>query len=99
MLCIKFKYCIFLYFLFSQFKEDSNDVRLKQSIENDTIDNKYGFVRIKDYQEHTGYLINMHSVNNICIKTIIFFICYGMLLMLINKKISRRKLLMRINVW
>lgn len=52
----------------SQFKEDSNDVRLKQSIENDFIDNKYGFIRVKDYQEHTGYLINMHSViitNNI----------------------------------
>lgn len=46
---------------FNQFKEDSSDVRLKQSIENDLIDNKYGFFRIKDYQEHTGYLINMHS--------------------------------------
>lgn len=55
---------IFLnFFLLSQFKEDSNDVRLKQSIENDLIDNKYGFIRVKDYQEHTGYLINMHSVN------------------------------------
>lgn len=59
--------CIFFFFLSSQFKEDSNDIRLKQSIENDLIDNKYGFIRVKDYQEHTGYLINMHSV------TIIYF--------------------------
>lgn len=59
--------CIFIYFLSSQFKEDSNDIRLKQSIENDLIDNKYGFIRVKDYQVHTGYLINMHSV------TIIYF--------------------------
>lgn len=56
---MNFQFCILK---FSQFKEDSNDVRLKQSIENDLIDNKYGFNRVKDYQEHTGYLINMHSV-------------------------------------
>lgn len=63
MLSLYIDFKIFNTFLCSQFKEDSNDVRLKQSIENDLIDNKYGFVRIKDYQEHTGYLINMHSVN------------------------------------
>lgn len=54
---------LLLYLLSSQFKEDSNDLRLNQSVENDFIDNKYGFIRIKDYQEHTGYLINMHSVS------------------------------------
>jgi len=67
-----------LNFLLSQFKEDSSDVRLKQSIENDLIDNKYGFFRVKDYQEHTGYLINMHSVSNISIKRIV--LGYGLLL-------------------
>lgn len=62
----------FTFFLSSQFKEDSNDVRLKQSIENNLIDNKYGFIRVKDYQEHTGYLINMHSVSIVCINTTLF---------------------------
>lgn len=30
--------------------------------ENDKIDSKYGFHRIKDSFERTGYLFNMHSV-------------------------------------
>uniref|UniRef100_A0A1B6LUL8 DNA polymerase epsilon catalytic subunit n=1 Tax=Graphocephala atropunctata TaxID=36148 RepID=A0A1B6LUL8_9HEMI len=42
-------------------KEDSSEVRIKQSLENDSIDSKYGFDRVKDYQERTGFLINMHS--------------------------------------
>ncbi|KAG8329998.1 hypothetical protein J6590_073656 [Homalodisca vitripennis] len=42
-------------------REDSSEVRIKQSLENDSIDSKYGFDRVKDYQERTGFLINMHS--------------------------------------
>lgn len=44
------------------FREDSSDVRIRQSIENDSIDSKYGFNRVRDYKERTGFLINMHSV-------------------------------------
>lgn len=33
------------------------------SRENDEIDSKYGFERVKDNNERTGYLINMHSVS------------------------------------
>ncbi|XP_065212426.1 DNA polymerase epsilon catalytic subunit 1 [Planococcus citri] len=42
-------------------KEDSADLRIKQSLENDSIDSKYGFNRVKDHKERTGFLINMHS--------------------------------------
>lgn len=35
----------------------------KTSKENDSIDAKYGFERVKDGNERTGYLINMHSVS------------------------------------
>lgn len=37
----------------------------RTSRENDSIDSKYGFDRVKDYNERTGYLINMHSVSSI----------------------------------
>ncbi|KAL1117393.1 hypothetical protein AAG570_004719, partial [Ranatra chinensis] len=42
-------------------KEDGSDFRIRNSIENDKIDSKYGFDRVKDFQERTGFLINMHS--------------------------------------
>ncbi|XP_017476166.1 PREDICTED: DNA polymerase epsilon catalytic subunit A isoform X2 [Rhagoletis zephyria] len=38
-----------------------NEAGYRQSRENDKIDSKYGFDRIKDSIERTGYLINMHS--------------------------------------
>lgn len=44
-------------------REDSSELRIRQSQENDAIDSKYGFDRIKDHHERTGFLINMHSVN------------------------------------
>lgn len=47
----------------SVYREDSSEVRIKQSLENDAIDSKYGFDRVRDYQERTGFLINMHSVS------------------------------------
>lgn len=31
--------------------------------ENDAIDEKYGFFRVKDHSERTGFLINMHTVS------------------------------------
>ena len=39
------------------------DLRLRESRDNDTIDKKYGFVRMNaEYgREEVGYLINMHS--------------------------------------
>lgn len=48
-------------------------MRIKQSLENDAIDSKYGFERVKDYQERTGFLINMHSVSLI---TVVHFFQY-----------------------
>lgn len=39
-----------------------NEAGYRQSRENDKIDSKYGFDRVKDSVERTGYLINMHSV-------------------------------------
>ncbi|XP_046401826.1 DNA polymerase epsilon catalytic subunit 1 [Ischnura elegans] len=41
--------------------EDTSELRLRQSLENDVIDSKYGFDRVKDRAEHIGYLINMHT--------------------------------------
>ncbi|KAL1460884.1 hypothetical protein WDU94_012822 [Cyamophila willieti] len=41
--------------------EDAADVRIAQSIDNDNIDVKYGFNRVKDHGEYTGLLINMNS--------------------------------------
>lgn len=40
-----------------------NELNYKTSRENDAIDSKYGFDRVKDGYERTGYLINMHSVS------------------------------------
>ncbi|KAL9693094.1 hypothetical protein quinque_012379 [Culex quinquefasciatus] len=41
--------------------DDTNEIGYRQSKENDKIDLKYGFERVKDTQERTGYLVNMHS--------------------------------------
>ncbi|XP_052865449.1 DNA polymerase epsilon catalytic subunit 1 [Anopheles cruzii] len=41
--------------------DDTNEIGYRQSRENDQIDLKYGFERVKDTRERTGYLINMHS--------------------------------------
>ncbi|BFF93033.1 DNA polymerase epsilon catalytic subunit A [Drosophila madeirensis] len=38
-----------------------NEAGYRQSRDNDKIDSKYGFDRVKDSQERTGYLINMHA--------------------------------------
>ncbi|XP_068152320.1 DNA polymerase epsilon catalytic subunit 1 [Drosophila tropicalis] len=38
-----------------------NEAGYRQSRENDKIDSKYGFDRVKDSLERTGYLINMHA--------------------------------------
>lgn len=55
-------------------REDSSEVRIKQSLENDSIDSKYGFNRVKDYQERTGFLINMHSVSCNVVEVKLIFI-------------------------
>lgn len=44
-------------------REIGEDLGYKISKENDRIDLKYGFERVKDTNERTGYLINMHSVS------------------------------------
>lgn len=48
--------------LFALFREETSEVRIRESIENDTIDLKYGFKRVNDHAERTGFLINMHTV-------------------------------------
>ncbi|KAF5305758.1 hypothetical protein FQR65_LT07654 [Abscondita terminalis] len=42
-------------------REETSEIRLRQVIENDTIDSKYGFERLRDCQERTGFLLNMHT--------------------------------------
>lgn len=46
------------------YREDSAEVRLRIALENDAIDEKYGFYRVQDYLERTGFLLNMHSVSS-----------------------------------
>ncbi|XP_058812219.1 DNA polymerase epsilon catalytic subunit 1 [Topomyia yanbarensis] len=41
--------------------DDTNEIGYRQSKDNDKIDLKYGYERVKDTQERTGYLVNMHS--------------------------------------
>jgi len=48
---------------FANRDDSSAESRIKQSIENDAIDSKFGFDRIKDAGERVGWLLNMHSVN------------------------------------
>lgn len=43
--------------------DDTGEIGYKISKENDRIDAKYGFERVKDTQERTGYLFNIHSVS------------------------------------
>lgn len=45
-------------------REETSEVRLRQVIENDAIDAKYGFERVRDNLERTGFLLNMHGVMN-----------------------------------
>ncbi|KAL4706978.1 hypothetical protein ACJJTC_019516 [Scirpophaga incertulas] len=42
-------------------REESSESRIRIALENDRIDSKYGFDRVKDTKERTGYLINMHT--------------------------------------
>lgn len=49
-------------------RDDTNEIGYRQSKENDKIDLKYGFERVKDTQERTGYLVNMHSVSCLALR-------------------------------
>ncbi|KAJ9600508.1 hypothetical protein L9F63_009198, partial [Diploptera punctata] len=42
-------------------REETSEIRLRESLENDAIDSKYGFERVADHLERTGFLINMHT--------------------------------------
>lgn len=42
-------------------KEESSESRIRVALDNDRIDSKYGFDRVRDAKERTGYLINMHT--------------------------------------
>ncbi|XP_049878007.1 DNA polymerase epsilon catalytic subunit 1 [Pectinophora gossypiella] len=42
-------------------REESSESRIRVALENDRIDSKYGFDRVRDAKERTGYLINMHT--------------------------------------
>nr|CAD7397598.1 unnamed protein product [Timema poppensis] len=42
-------------------KEETSELRLRESLENDVTDAKYGFRRVADHLERTGFLINMHT--------------------------------------
>lgn len=44
------------------FRDDNSEFRLLQSLQNDSIDSKYGFDRVKDATERVGWLLNMHPV-------------------------------------
>jgi hypothetical protein len=48
--------------LLNCFREETSELRLRELLENDAIDSKYGFERVADHRERTGYLINMHTV-------------------------------------
>lgn len=47
------------------FREESSESRIRIAIENDKIDSNYGFDRVRDIKERTGYLINMHTVSKL----------------------------------
>ncbi|XP_013170989.1 PREDICTED: DNA polymerase epsilon catalytic subunit A [Papilio xuthus] len=42
-------------------REESSESRIRIAVDNDRIDSKYGFERVRDTKERTGYLINMHT--------------------------------------
>lgn len=47
------------------FNDESTESGYKISQENDQIDEKYGYHRITNSVERTGYLFNMHSVSTL----------------------------------
>lgn len=51
--------------LIFNFREESSESRLRQVLEDDAIDAKYGFERVQDYSERIGFLLNMHAVSSI----------------------------------
>lgn len=44
------------------FSDQTTEAGYREARENDQIDSKFGFDRVKDGRERTGYLINIHSV-------------------------------------
>lgn len=54
---------IILTFLY--FREESSEFRVRQVIENEAIDSKYGFERVRDHLTRTGFLLNMHAVSHL----------------------------------
>lgn len=53
-------------------REESSEKRFKKCVENDFIDSKFGFTRLRDATEKVGFLLNMHVVSTIiCIVLII----------------------------
>ncbi|KAF2353056.1 DNA-directed DNA polymerase family B exonuclease domain [Trinorchestia longiramus] len=44
-----------------QYGEGGSDHRLQTALENDAVDQKYGFARHKEHSERVGWLLNMHS--------------------------------------
>ncbi|XP_073950246.1 DNA polymerase epsilon catalytic subunit 1 [Choristoneura fumiferana] len=42
-------------------REESSESRIRVAMDSDRIDSKYGFDRVRDAKERTGYLINMHT--------------------------------------
>ncbi|XP_046997014.1 DNA polymerase epsilon catalytic subunit 1 [Schistocerca americana] len=42
-------------------KDDTSELRIREAVENDKIDSKYGFERVSDHLERVGFLINMHT--------------------------------------
>lgn len=44
-------------------REETSEYRVNQVLENEAIDIKYGFERVKDHIERTGFLLNMHAVS------------------------------------
>lgn len=55
-------FAIFLFIIFT-FCRDASGGRLNQVNENIRVDGLYGFHRVSDTKERTGFLINMHSVS------------------------------------
>lgn len=66
--------CFVLFYLFTvhtktnnksfYFREESSESRVRTAQENDRIDSLYGFDRVRDIRERTGYMINMHTVSS-----------------------------------
>lgn len=54
-------------------REESSEFRVRQVIENEAIDSKYGFERMRDHLTRTGFLLNMHAV---CFLKIYHYLCF-----------------------